>query len=110
MDVDEPTGKLAVVESHRLVGDVEIEAVARNEVVDGVELALCAPVKRYDTAVLHVQPGLGVVWTVHCDEPQLGMRRDQKLATQLALLSLDEAPRPRSLLFAHWAKRRFRSA
>ena len=73
VDVDEPMGELVVGQGHRLGGHFEVETVARDEVVDRVEV-LCAPsVEPDNAAVLDLETGLRIVRAVHRDEPEVGV-------------------------------------
>ena len=94
VDVDEPVCDLLVGELRCLRGDVEVEAVARDEPVDDVEVLCAAAVHRHHPAVLDLEPRLGVVGAVHRDQPQLRVGRDQDLAAELATLARGEPLRP----------------
>ena len=94
VDVDEPACDLLVGELRRLRGDVEVEAVARDEPVDDVEVLGAAAVHRHHPAVLDLEPRLRVVRPVHRDQPELRVGRDQDLAPELAPLARGEALRP----------------
>ena len=71
-------------------GDLEVEPVARDEVVERVPVLSRRAVELDDAAVLDHERRLRIVRPVHRDEPELGERLDQHLAAQLALLARDE--------------------
>ena len=73
-----------IVERHRLGGDLEVEPVRDEEAVDDVEVAGGTAVHPHDDAVLDHELGLRVVRAVRRDEPELGVRRDEQLAAELA--------------------------
>ena len=68
--VDEHPRELDVVERHRLLGDREVDAAARDELVEQVELGLGLAVELDDAAVLDAQRGLGVVRARERDQPE----------------------------------------
>ncbi len=72
-DVDETARELDVVERHRLLGDSEVDAAARDELVEQVELGLGLAVELDDAAVLDAQRGLGVVRARERDQPERGV-------------------------------------
>ena len=83
-DVDEHARELEVVERHRLGGDLEVEPVRDDEAVDHVEVGCVAAVHASDDAVVDDELRLGIVRPVRGDETELGQRRDERLAAQLA--------------------------
>ena len=84
VDVDEHAREREVVERHRLAGDVEIEPVRDDEAVDDVEIGGGAAVQAHDDAVLDDELRLRIERPAGRDEAQLGMRRDEQLAIELA--------------------------
>ena len=92
VDVDEHAREPLVGERHRLVGDLQIEAVRDEEAVDHVEVRSIAAVEPHDAAVLDDELRLGVGRPVGGDEPQLGPRLDEHLPPQLRFLARREAP------------------
>ena len=110
VDVDQATRELAVGKRRRLRRRLEIDASARDERVEHVEVLLARAVDLDDSPVLDREARLRVVRAVHRHEPELRVRRDQQLAPELALLPRPEAARPcRDLLQAALASRTPRS-
>ena len=62
-----------VVERHRLLGDREVDAAARDELVEQVEIGLRLAVELDDAAVLDAQRGLGIVRARERDQPERGV-------------------------------------
>ena len=58
-------------------GDVEVDPVPRDEVVERVPVRLAPAVELDDAAVLDDERRLGIVRAVHRDEPELGERLDR---------------------------------
>ncbi len=102
LDVDEHAAECEVVERHRLDGDTEVETVRHDEAVDHVEIRRGASVQAHDDAVLDEQLRLGVAGPSGSHEAELGMRRHEQLAIELAPLPRFEAPatHPRAALAA----------
>ena len=63
-----------------------------DEAVDHVEVGGRAPVHPDDDPVLDDELRLGVVRPAGCDEPELGERRDELLAMEIAPVTRREAP------------------
>ena len=91
VDVDEPPRQLRVVEARGLGGDIEVEAVADEKVVERVPFLLAPAVELDDASLLDHERGLRVVRAVHRHEPELGERLDQQLAAEVALLPRQES-------------------
>src|SRR5205085_399886 len=108
-DVDEAPREVLLGERHRVLGDLEVEPVARDEVVDHVPLGLTAAVELDDSAAVEDEARRRVVRPVEGDETELGARADEQLAAQLAALAREEPPGAPGFL-AHRAARRPRSA
>ena len=98
VDVHEPPRELAVVERHRLLRHVEVEAIADDEVVDDVEVRGGPAVHGDDPALVQLEPRLGVVRPVHRHQPQLRVGGDQQLLAERLLLPREEAFRPLGLV------------
>ena len=69
-----------LVERHRLLGDREVDAAARDELVEQVEIGLGLAVELDDAAVLDAQRRLRVVGARERDQPERGVLGDEVVA------------------------------
>ncbi len=91
--VDEHAGELQRLERHRLLGDVDVDPVAGDELVDEVEVGLGAPVELDDPPVAHHQRGGRVVGTGERDQAELGVLRHEVVAADGARREVRRAQR-----------------
>ncbi len=106
VDIDEPPRNLRVLELRPLGGNVEVEPVAGDEVVERIPVPFAPAVELDDSSPIDDERGRGVVRAVHRDEPELDQRLDRKLAAQAARLPGDEPGRALLRLQAALAPRR----
>ncbi len=92
VDVHEHAGELSILDLHRFRRDLQVEPVSHEKAVDHVELGGVSSVEPRDDSVLDDELRHRVVRPAGGDEPELGQRRDQLLAMQLALLARGEPP------------------
>ncbi len=92
-DIDEPPRDLHVLELRSLAGNVQVEPVAGDEVIERIPVLLAPAVELDDPPIFDDERGRRIVRAVHRNEPELDQRLDRKLATQTARLPRDEARR-----------------